>query len=164
MLSLGVVQNNHFAILCEAIGRMDLARDERFATAVGRATPANAAVLRSVLTELVATRDGAEWEALFSARGVPCGLVRTVAQACEMEALTARGLLQPTHVPGVPRGGREAHYVNAGFVYAQDGPGTDAPPPRVGEHTRDVLAGLGYDAAQTDALLASGAVVARSQD
>jgi crotonobetainyl-CoA:carnitine CoA-transferase CaiB-like acyl-CoA transferase len=160
MLSLGVVQNNHFRVLCETIERPELAADERFTTAVGRATPGNAAVLRNLLTDLIATRDGADWEALFSARGVPCGLVRNVAQACEMESLAERGLLMPTHVPGVAPGGREAQYVNAGFVYAQDGPGAVAAAPRVGEHTRALLADLGYGVTEIDRLLADGAAVA----
>jgi crotonobetainyl-CoA:carnitine CoA-transferase CaiB-like acyl-CoA transferase len=33
-----------------------------------------------------------------------------------------------------------------------------SPPPRLGEHTRDVLRALGYDDARIDALQVSGAV------
>jgi crotonobetainyl-CoA:carnitine CoA-transferase CaiB-like acyl-CoA transferase len=161
MLSLGVVQNNHFTTLCEAIGRPELAQEARFATAVGRATPANATVLRTLLTEVIGSRDGAEWEAVFSARGVPCGLVRTVAQACEMERLTERGLLMPTHVPDVTGAPREARYVNAGFVYAQDGPGVAAAAPRIGEHTREVLAALGYANDEIQRLIDAGEAGAR---
>ncbi|HYD64467.1 CoA transferase [Azospirillum sp.] len=38
------------------------------------------------------------------------------------------------------------------------------PPPRLGEQTREVLAGLGYGAAQIDAMIAAGAAVAARTD
>jgi crotonobetainyl-CoA:carnitine CoA-transferase CaiB-like acyl-CoA transferase len=44
----------------------------------------------------------------------------------------------------------------ARFVGADDGP--KGPAPTLGQHTRDVLAGLGYSAAEIDGLIASSVV------
>jgi hypothetical protein len=33
--------------------------------------------------------------------------------------------------------------LNAGFVFAHDGPGVSEPPPHLGQHTREILDSLG---------------------
>jgi crotonobetainyl-CoA:carnitine CoA-transferase CaiB-like acyl-CoA transferase len=161
MVSLGVVQNNHFALLCKALGRGELAGDARFNSPTARSLPPHAAALKSIVATAIAERDGADWERELSAQGVPCGVVRDVAEACGIEGLEQRGLLLPTSVPGVPASPADARYVNAGFVFAHDGPGIAAAAPRLGEHTRELLHELGYAPAAIDQLLASGAAFAR---
>jgi crotonobetainyl-CoA:carnitine CoA-transferase CaiB-like acyl-CoA transferase len=159
MVSLGVVQNNHFALLCEVLGRRELAVDPRFATPPLRALPENAAALKAIVADALARRDGVDWELELSRRGVPCGLVRTVAETCDMDGIADRRLFMPTSVPGVPARSGGARYVNAGFSFAQDGPGVAANAPRLGEHTSEVLEQLGYSADEIAVLLASGAVM-----
>jgi CoA:oxalate CoA-transferase len=164
MVSLGVVQNNHFAALCAAIGRAELASDPRFATPVARAAPDNARVLRQLMTEVMATRDGADWESELCRRGIPCGLVRDVAQVSRMEGLDQRGVLLPTTVPGVEASTTQPRYVGTGFRLAATTPDEVAAAPRLGEHTRWVLEALGYEPAEIDQLLRSGAAHAMSGD
>ncbi len=163
MVSLGVVQNNHFAILCEVFGRGELVSDPRFANPVARALPENASALKALVVAAMTARDGADWERDLSRLGVPCGLVRTVAQTCEMDSLADRDLFLPTAVPGVQPRPEGARYVNAGFRFAADGPGVAASAPRLGEHSREVLGALGYPDDEIEQLLASGAVRQPSQ-
>src|SRR5581483_9723266 len=54
-LSLGVVQNNHFTLLCRVLGRPELLEDARFQDPVARATPSNVQPLRQVLTSIFLT-------------------------------------------------------------------------------------------------------------
>jgi len=42
--------------------------------------------------------------------------------------------------------------VNAGFLMSEDGPTVSGPPPKLGEHTREILQDLGYSDAQIQAL------------
>ena len=158
MVSLGVVQNNHFATLCEVLGRRELVQDPRFATPVARAQPGNAAILKPLVADAIARRDGADWERELSRLGVPSGLVRTVAQTCEMDSLADRDLFMSTEVPDVQPRAAETRYVNAGFRFAHDGPGAAANAPRLGEHSSEVLGDLGYADDEIEDLLASGAV------
>lgn len=160
-ISLGAVQNNQFVALCRAIGQEQLADDARFATAVLRSQPQNAAVLTSLLRETFATRDGAEWEQLLSERGVPCGLVRDIGQVCDRARAEQRGLVLPTRIPGRAGPGPEPAFLNAGFVFEHDGPGADAAPPELGEHSEQILESLRYDAAERKQLIDAGAVWVR---
>jgi crotonobetainyl-CoA:carnitine CoA-transferase CaiB-like acyl-CoA transferase len=156
LISLGVVQPNQYQTLCNVLGRPDLVTDERFTTPDLRKKNENA--LRAILTEIFSKQSGEHWEHTLSAAGAPCGVVRDVATATAMPHLAERGALLPLHVEGLPDR-TDVHAVNAGFRMNEDGPSVDVPPPRHGEHTRAVLADLGYGESEIAALLASGAAV-----
>ena len=58
-------------------------------------------------------------------------------------------------VPGV---GKPVSVPLAAFKFAHDGPSIERPPARVGEHTDEVLAAVGYSGEQIAALRRSGAI------
>ena len=158
-LALGVVQNNHFKLLCAVLGRPELAEDPRFRDPAGRADPQNAAVLRQILSDVFLGRPGREWESKLRSAGVPCGMIRGIDEVCEKARTDGRGLIVPTLAAanGHPR---PAAYVNAGFVYEHDGPGSDGLPPMLGEHTEAILGTLGYSTEQIANLLERRVVLA----
>jgi len=157
-VSLGVVQENQFAALCQAIDQPQLLQDPRFASGAERAKPDNAAALGEQLQRVFASRDGAEWERVLNGAGAPCGVVRDIAAACDAAREAGRGLIAELGVQ--LRSGTQARgeYLNAGFVFASDGPGGPRSVPHIGEHSREVLRSLGYDEADIGALLAAGVV------
>jgi CoA:oxalate CoA-transferase len=157
-LSLGVVQNNQFAALCRCIGRPELIDDMRFASPVARVQPANAGVLRALLTEVIATRDGAEWELMLNASGAPCGLVRDVARVCDLARASGRNLIMPIEVCAPGGQAMQAGVVNAGFVFERDGPGGAESVPALSANARDVLKELGYTDPEAERLFAAHAV------
>jgi crotonobetainyl-CoA:carnitine CoA-transferase CaiB-like acyl-CoA transferase len=75
--------------LCEAVGRPDLATDERYASFGDRYR--NRDELLDVLDAMFATRTTAEWVDLLTAAGVPCAPVNDVAGALAEEQVAARG-------------------------------------------------------------------------
>lgn len=151
MISLGVVQQNQYESLCAALGRPELASDPRFLDIPARSE--NAAELTAIMAAEFGQRTGEAWEALLSAAHVPCGLVRDIGTACDLPQLDHRGLKMPLHIPGLPI--PDVHALNAGFLFAHDGPGTDEPPPRLGQHSRETLRRLGYDETAIQALIAA---------
>jgi crotonobetainyl-CoA:carnitine CoA-transferase CaiB-like acyl-CoA transferase len=152
-ISLGVVQPEQYERLCRALARPDLMSDARFASPAARMK--NSASMQAELAAEFAKRDGGALEADLSAAGVPCGLVRTIPEACEMPHLSARLLVHD--FPGVMPESAQGRALNAGFLCDADGPGLPGPPPRLGQNTREQLAALGYTPAEIEGMLASGA-------
>jgi crotonobetainyl-CoA:carnitine CoA-transferase CaiB-like acyl-CoA transferase len=126
--------------LCDAVGRPDLAADERFLTNPRRVVHREELV--GALSTLFATQPADEWVARLSAAGVPAGKVRGV-----LEALTERGTATVEHptIGSLP-------LVPSSFGLATE------PPPLLGGHTREVLAETGYADEEVAALEASGVI------
>jgi CoA:oxalate CoA-transferase len=148
-ISLGVVQQHQFVTLAQVLGREAWLSDPRYSDPNQRR--ANSAALIEELNAIFATRDAADWESAMSAAGLPCGMVREIGEAVALPQLLARNTLLPLTVPGLP-GREDIHVVNAGFSMSEDGPGVNAPPPRLGEHATEILRRLGYTEEQATAL------------
>ncbi|HEY3717146.1 MAG TPA: CoA transferase [Jatrophihabitantaceae bacterium] len=83
--------------LAVAVGRPELANDERFATFADRRS--NATELLAILDAVFASRPSAEWLDALRAAGVPCGPVNSVSQALADEHTVERGMVVETEHP-----------------------------------------------------------------
>ncbi|HET9491442.1 MAG TPA: CoA transferase [Methylomirabilota bacterium] len=147
--------------LLALVGRPDLERDPRFASAEQRR--ANWRELRAIIEAWLATFPTSEaaLSALAAAR-IPCAPVLRPAEVVASEHLAERQFF-----PAVPHPTRGAVRVTAS-PYHLDGqpvqPRAGAPY-RVGEHTRSVLGELvGYSADRIEALLSAGIIGAAPPD
>ncbi|MXO58436.1 CoA transferase [Altererythrobacter salegens] len=140
-VSLGIVQENQFAAFAKVVGREDWLSDDRFASASARRT--NFELVHDELARTFAERDAADWEAELSAKGIPCGMIRTVNEAVD---LASDASLLHVPIPGIPQIGTLA-IPNAGFSMEPGAPGTDEPPPRLDQHREEILAWLSGDSA-----------------
>jgi crotonobetainyl-CoA:carnitine CoA-transferase CaiB-like acyl-CoA transferase len=111
----------------------------------------------AALEQIMLTRTAAEWEDYLQARHVPASRVRTMGEAVADPQIATRGVLHhfPDGAPGVP--GAFSVPV-AAFKFDHGGPSVDAPPPRFGEHTDQVLNELGYGAAEIARLRGAKAI------
>lgn len=139
-------------LFCEAIGRDDLACDPRYETNPQRVS--NAAALSDEIDPIVARRPARELEAELVAVGVPCAAVRSAEEFFDDPQVEAMAMSQVVRHPQLGN----LRMAGVPWRFSQT-PGTiRRPAPRLGEHTGEVLAELGYGAERVAGLEASGAV------
>ena len=153
---LAAVSDAQWATFCTALGFSDLLADARFATNNQRVKARS--MLMPVLRERLATRSAAELSALFEKVGLPFAPIRKPEDLYHDEHLLATGGLADITLPDGERAGQTAQTTLLPFTMDGQRLGVRLQPPRRGEHTADVLAGLGYDAVEIAALHAMAAV------
>ena len=134
-ISLGVVQQHQFELLARLLEQPHWLTDPLFRDPDTRRQ--NAVAVQGALSEVLATRDAAEWEQLLSAAGIPCGMVRDISQAMSLPALDERALRIALKVPGLP-GREDVAVLGPGFVSSQAGRTELAAPPTLGQHSEEI--------------------------
>lgn len=109
-----------------------------------------------VLVEKMKGKTADEWENYLQSNHVPAGRIRELRDALKDPQVQYRGLLhRHDSVPGV---GKSLTVPVAAFKFAHDGPSVERPPARLGEHTDEILASVGYGATEIAALRSAGAI------
>lgn len=151
-LTIGGATQSNWDRLCRAVGRAELLSDPRFAANADRM--ANRAALERTLSETFMTRTTAHWLGVLDRAGVPCGPINDMSQVYADPQVIARDMVVEIDHPtaGAIR--------NVGIpVKFSETPGTvRRPPPRLGEHTHEVLVEFGYTADEIAALERGGIV------
>jgi crotonobetainyl-CoA:carnitine CoA-transferase CaiB-like acyl-CoA transferase len=139
---LGLAANNEeqFARLCHALDLAHLLSDPRFAA--GGPRKDNTDALRAEFSAKFATRSAAEWEDILDKARVPAVRVRKMHEVLGEGQLAARGLMQPTALPGLAR---EVAIPTLGFKANGGVMAAQSEPPTLGQHTAEVLGKLGLD-------------------
>jgi crotonobetainyl-CoA:carnitine CoA-transferase CaiB-like acyl-CoA transferase len=150
---LAVGHDAQFARLCELAGFGELAHDPRFGSNAGRVR--HYEQLRPVLAAAFGRRTRGDWIAMLTRAGVPAGSVRDVGEVLRDPQLLHRAMIETVghattgalHQLGLP-------------VKLSATPGAiRRPPPTLGQHTSDVLAGdLGLDEGEIARLRSIGTV------
>ena len=151
---VAVGNDGQFARFTAAIGRPELADDARFATNAARV--ANRDTLIPLIAERMATRTTADWAGLLDSAqvNIPNGPINTIAEAFDDPQVRHRGVRVDLPHPLAGTVATVASPINLSATP----PEYHRPPPLLGEHTDDVLAELGLDAAAIADLRAKGAV------
>jgi crotonobetainyl-CoA:carnitine CoA-transferase CaiB-like acyl-CoA transferase len=138
LINIAANKQEQFAALCQALGRPELCEDPRFAEREAR--KGNRAALNAEIEHALGAATAAEWEARLNAVGVPAGRILSIPQVLAEPQLVSRGMMatfegalddQPLTV------------VRGGFLVDGEAPRPAAPPPRLGQHTDEVLQALG---------------------
>ena len=154
LLNIAANKQEQFQALAQAVGREDLVRDPRFAERESRKR--HRAELTAELESALKRRSAAEWEALLNRVGVPAGRVLSVPEALDSAQVMHRRLLQVfDEVPGVDR---RVSVLCTGFKMSSGDPRASSPPPRLGEHTTEILRDLGYSESEIGELRQAQAI------
>jgi crotonobetainyl-CoA:carnitine CoA-transferase CaiB-like acyl-CoA transferase len=129
--------DRQFVALCEVIGHSDKAQEVRFATNAGRV--AHREIVDEFIAAALASRPRAAWLRRFDEAGVPAGPVNSIAEAFLEDQVASRGLLISHWTPAGP-----VRTIATPIKMSSLGSQDERPPPRLGEHSCEVLAELGW--------------------
>ena len=145
--------DNIFKRLCHAMGRSDMAEDERFANNVGRV--AHQQEIENAIAAWTSQHTAIEIRDILERSEVPVGLIYSVADMVKDPHFIARGLFETVSLP-------DGSTVKLPTLTPKltGTPGeTEWIGPKLGEHNREVLGGLlGLSEAELQALAADGTI------
>jgi len=138
---IAVGNDRQFARLAGICGHSEWAGDERFRS--NEARVANRSEIVRLVSDCIREKSAADWLDQLEAAGIPAGPINRISQALADVQAQHRQMVRA--IAGVPQVGSPLRF---------DGQRADAdlPPPGLGEHTAEVLGGLGVAAVELDRL------------
>lgn len=150
-VAVAVGNDGQFRKLAEVVGHPEWAEDERFATNAGRVR--NRREIDGLVAEAIGRQPRSHWVTALKAAGIPVGPINSVGEALNSEQSIARRLVsEVTHpVTGT------FPVVTSPLRWGTEPAPIRHAPPRLGEHTDDILVGeLGLAAEDVDRLRSEG--------
>ncbi|MFM1987894.1 MAG: hypothetical protein RJA99_851 [Pseudomonadota bacterium] len=129
-LMVAAGNDNNFRRLCRALERTDLAEDVRFVT--NKVRVEHRAELIAILEPIFRQRRTSDWQSVLEAADVPCSPINSVDQVVDDPQARALGMIQDS-----PDGGGRLLGLPLSFDTVRHA--FDRAPPRLGEHTEEVL-------------------------
>jgi len=136
-INIAANKQEQWEAVADELGLPELKRDPRFAKRDARKK--NRRALTPLLEERLKRETTEHWVARLNGRGVPSGAILGLEDALRQAQLVHRGTVQTVRAEGI--GELKLFGLTAQFGAT---PGAiESPPPRLSEHTEDVLGGLG---------------------
>ena len=154
---LAAVSDAQWERFCDVFGFADLKGEPELATNNLRVQQRPR--LLQTLRERLASRSAAELTAIMEKAGLPFAPIRRPEDLYDDEHLLATGGLADVKLPDGPRAGESVKTTLFPFTLAGQRLGVRLDPPKFGEHSAELLAGLGLSDAEV-ARLRADAVVA----
>ncbi|MCV2351207.1 CaiB/BaiF CoA transferase family protein [Paucibacter sp. Y2R2-4] len=153
---LAVVSDTQWAVFCQAFALTDLQADARLASNNLRVQARE--WLLPELRQRLKDRSAQDIAAVFEAAGLPFAPITKPEQLMQDPHLLATGGLAPMTLPD----GRATQVPLLPLSLDGARLGLRRDPPRLGQHSRELLAGLGYDEASIAQLITEGVVGAEN--
>jgi crotonobetainyl-CoA:carnitine CoA-transferase CaiB-like acyl-CoA transferase len=151
-IAVAVGNDAQFDKFCEVLGMPELAVDQRFATNSARVR--HLEELRPLIAGVLAGRSRAAWVTCLEAAMIPCGPIHSIDEVFDDEQVKERGLSVEVAHPlsgTVPQVLSPMRFANSPLRFERR-------PPMLGEHTEDILYGIGMDESAVEQLRCSGVI------
>ncbi|RZO79898.1 MAG: CoA transferase [Halieaceae bacterium] len=152
-ITAGAISDSEWEGMCRALNREDLIDHPNFRTAQGRFT--HNSERKEITAEEIKKWSSDEILARFDQEGVPCAPIIDRSELLDHEQVLANGSVDRLHFEEFGEVRQARHPARFDKTPAS----VSRPAPRLGEHGREVLAAIGYDAAAIDALVRAGTVL-----
>jgi formyl-CoA transferase len=151
-INIAANKQEHWEAVADVLGLSELKTDPRFQMRDARKR------YRKELTPLIEARlkerETAEWVKILTDRSVPAGAILGLEGALNREQILHRETMKTIHAEGI--GDLKLFNLTAKFDKT---PGSlETPPPRLSQHTEEILRSLGYTEEQIQALRKAGTV------
>jgi crotonobetainyl-CoA:carnitine CoA-transferase CaiB-like acyl-CoA transferase len=151
-ITAGTISDSEWQGFCKATRDPELANDPRFATPGARSVNATARINK--MQEYIAQHSTAEWLERLDAADVPCAPILRRGEIIHNEQVVARGIITEFDQPTVGR----VRQPKPAARFELNESAIGGPAPRIGEHSREVLAQLGYDERSIEKMVSDKAV------
>lgn len=156
-LNIAANKDEHFVALCGLIGRADLVADPRFCERELRKR--HRVALNAEINAALAGASVGHWVEALTEAGIPAGPVLDIPAVLSHPQIAERRLVQEIATPGEP--GAAMRVTRAGFRLGEGEPTARTAPPRLGEHTTEILRSIGLAPEAIEGLRAKGVVSPR---
>ena len=153
---LAVVTDTQWQIFCEAFGFADLLNDPKLKTNNMRVEQRHRLI--PILQERLKNTSAKEISNIFESNGLPFAPITRPDQLFDDEHLLQTGGLAPITITDGPQAGTDSAIPLLPFSMNGERLGVRENPPRIGQHTEDVLQQLGCSALEITELIQSGVV------
>jgi crotonobetainyl-CoA:carnitine CoA-transferase CaiB-like acyl-CoA transferase len=153
---LAAVSDAQWITFCDVLGFADLKAEPELATNNQRV--GHRPRLLQTIGERIAQRGAAELSAIMEKAGLPFAPIRKPEDLLDDEHLLATGGLADVRLPDGPKAGESVKTTLFPITMGGGRLGVRLHPPRLGEHTRELLEGLGLAGTEIDELRAQAVV------
>jgi len=145
---LAVGNDKQFEKMCRVTGKLELVKDSRFASNSDRVK--NRDELIHLLNPIFLEKPASEWLSALELAGIPCGSINTLDKVFAEPQVEAREML--IHMQHSKVG--DLRLVGSPLKFSETPVDYKLPPPKLGEHTKDILTNLlGYSTDRIQELL-----------
>lgn len=149
-IAITLVREAHFAAMMNALGLEEMAEDDRFQSFALRSQ--NIEPLREAIETRLQQQSTAHWLDHLTAKDVLCNAIYSYGDWLEDAQVVDQAFAPPTSV---------GHELDVPLPRIPGAPvDFDAHVPSIGEHSREILAEVGFAKKTVDALIADGTIVA----
>lgn len=152
-IQMVIIKDRDFQKMCAALDLSEMGADPRFASYDGRV--AHGDYLNKTVGELFLTQPSAHWRELLTKAGLQNEVVQTYEQFVQHPQVEETGLISWMTQPGADP---QWPVPNVPGLAKLDPNDPKDLAPRIGQHTREVLAELGFGDSEIDAMAADGTV------
>jgi crotonobetainyl-CoA:carnitine CoA-transferase CaiB-like acyl-CoA transferase len=153
-INIGAANQKNWERLVAIIGRPELGQDPRFVTNDQRM--ANRPALEAALNAVFETRATADWLAILEEGGFPAGPVLSIGEMhADPQAVAREMIVETDH----PKAGR-VKTLGLPVKFSATPGGITRPAPLLGQHSRAILAEIGYNEQQIEQMVAQGVTLA----
>jgi CoA:oxalate CoA-transferase len=151
-INIAANKQEQWEAVADELGVGELNTDPRFQKRDARKK--NRRALTPLLEAKLKERTTEEWVEALNAKGVPSGAILTLDAALNQPQVAHRGTLSAIRTEGIG----ELRLFNLTALFEKTPGRVETPPPTLGQHTEEILGGIGYSKERIAQLREKGAV------